>query len=192
MKMIAMIIKLAPIAVFGAMSFTISKWGIDSLIHQAKITACVWGSCFLFVTVGLGLLLRLNGISVFKFLKYIREELVIVFGTASSESVLPRMLGKLEHLGCSKSVVGIVLPAGYSFNLQGSCLFLTLGALFIAQATNTPMTLTQQFGLIVLCLVTSKSAATVVGSAFITLSATLSHSKTIPVEGHVLILASTG
>ena len=188
MRMIAIIIKLAPFAVFGAMSFTISRWGLDTLLHQAKITLCVYASCLGFVLIVMGGLLRLNGISVFKFLRYVRDELFIVFGTASSETVLPRLLVKLEQLGCSKSLVNLVLPAGYSFNLQGSCIFLTLGALFIAQATNTPLTLGQQFGLVIVCMLTSKTAATVVGSAFITLAATLSTIKTIPVEGMVLIL----
>ena len=188
MRMIAMIIKLAPLAVFAAMSFTISKWGLESLIHQAKIMACIYGSCLGFVLGCLGLLLRLNGISIFKFLAYIREELFIVFGTASSEPVLPRLMAKLEHLGCSKSLVGLVLPAGYTMNLDGTSLYLTMGALFIAQATNTPLTFAQEFAVLIVCLITSKGAAAVVGSAFITLAATLSTMKTIPVEGMVLIL----
>lgn len=188
LKMIAFIIKLAPLAVFGAMSFTISRWGLESLLHQAKIVACVWGTCLAFVLIVLGLLLALGGINLFKFLHFVREELFIVFGTASSESVFPRLMTRLEHLGCAKSHVGLALPAGYTFNLQGSCLFLTLGAFFIAQATNTALTFGQQFGLFALCLITSKSAATVVGSAFIVLAATLSSYKTIPVEGMVLII----
>ena len=188
MRMIAMIIKLAPLAVFAAMSFTISKWGLEALIHQAKIMACVYGSCLAFVLICLGLLLRFNGINIFKFLNYVREELFIVFGTASSEPVLPRMMAKLENLGCSKSLVGLVLPAGYTFNLDGTSIYLTMGALFIAQATNTPLTFGQQFAVLIVCLLTSKGAATVVGSAFITLAATLSSMKTIPVEGMVLIL----
>lgn len=188
MRMIAMIIKLAPLAVFAAMSFTISKWGLEALIHQARIMACVYGSCLAFVLICLGLLLRFNGISIFKFLRYVREELFIVFGTASSEPVLPRMMAKLENLGCSKSLVGLVLPAGYTFNLDGTSIYLTMGALFIAQATNTPLTFGQQFAVLIVCLLTSKGAATVVGSAFITLAATLSSMKTIPVEGMVLIL----
>jgi aerobic C4-dicarboxylate transport protein len=188
MRMIAMIIKLAPLAVLAAMAFTVSKWGPAALIHQGKIVLFVYGSCLAFVLVALGLLLRLNGINIFKFLRFVRDELFIVFGTASSESVLPRMMTKLEHLGCARSLVGLVLPAGYTFNLQGSCIFLTMGAFFIAQATNTPLTFAQQFGVFVVCLLTSKSAATVVGSAFITLAATLSSMKTIPVEGMVLIL----
>jgi aerobic C4-dicarboxylate transport protein len=188
MRMIAMIIKLAPLAVFAAMSFTISKWGLESLIHQAKIMGCVYGSCVGFVLLCLGLLLRLNGISIFKFVGYLREELFIVFGTASSEPVLPRLMAKLENLGCSKSLVGLVLPAGYTMNLDGTSIYLTMGALFIAQATNTPLTFAQEFAVLIVSLITSKGAAAVVGSAFITLAATLSSMKTIPVEGMVLIL----
>lgn len=188
MRMIAMIIKLAPLAVFSAMSFTISKWGIESLIHQAKIMACVYGSCLGFVVICLGVLLRLNGISIFKFLAYIRDELFIVFGTASSEPVLPRMMAKLEHLGCAKSLVGLVLPAGYTMNLDGTSIYLTMGALFIAQATNTSLTFGQELAVLLVCLITSKGAAAVVGSAFITLAATLASMKTIPVEGMVLVL----
>jgi aerobic C4-dicarboxylate transport protein len=188
MRMIAFIIKLAPVAVMAAMSFTISKWGLEALKHQATIVACLWGTCLGFVVIGLGLMLRFNGIGVFKFLKYLRDELFIVFGTASSESVFPRLITKLEKLGCSKSHVGLVLPAGYSLNLDGTCLYLTMGALFVAQATNTPLTFSQELGVLLVCMVTSKAAATVVGSAFITLAATLASIKTIPVEGMVLIL----
>ncbi|HUR60074.1 MAG TPA: C4-dicarboxylate transporter DctA [Opitutaceae bacterium] len=188
MRMIAMIIKVAPLAVFAAMAFTISKWGIVALVHQARIMACVYGSCLVFVLVFLGLLLRANGISIFKFLYYIREELFIVFGTASSEPALPRIMARLENLGCSKSLVGLVLPAGYTFNLDGTSIYLTMGALFLAQAMNIPLTFGQQFAILIVCLATSKGAATVVGSAFITLTATLSTMKTIPPEGMVLIL----
>ena len=188
MRMIVMIIKLAPLAVCAAMSFTISKWGLESLVHQAKILGCVYGSCLAFVLVGLGLLLRVNGLNVFRFLAYIREEIFIVLGTGSSEPVLPRLMAKLESLGCSKSLVGLVLPAGYTMNLDGTSLYLTMGALFIAQATNTPLTFAQEFAVLIVCLITSKGAAAVVGSAFITLAATLSTMKTIPVEGMVLIL----
>jgi aerobic C4-dicarboxylate transport protein len=188
MRMIAMIIKLAPLAVFGAMSFTIAKFGLDSLKPLVKLMACIYLTCLSFVLVCLGLLLRVNGINILKFIKYVREELFIVFGTASSEPVLPRMMAKLENLGCSKSLVGLVLPAGYTFNLDGSSVYLTMGALFIAQATNTHLTFGQEFAVLIVCLLTSKGAATVVGSAFITLAATLSSMKTIPVEGMVLIL----
>jgi aerobic C4-dicarboxylate transport protein len=188
MRMIGMIIKLAPLAVFGAMSFTVATLGLKSLQPLAKLMACIYLTCISFVSICLGLLLRYNGINVFKFITYVREELFIVFGTASSESVLPRMMAKLENLGCSKSLVGLVLPAGYTFNLDGSSVYLTMGALFIAQATNTPLTFGQELAVLVVCLLTSKGAATVVGSAFITLAATLSSMKTIPVEGMVLIL----
>jgi aerobic C4-dicarboxylate transport protein len=188
MGMIGMIIKLAPLAVFGAMSFTISKFGLASLVPLGKMMACIYLTCLSFVLICLGALLRYNGINVLKLLKYLREELFIVFGTASSESVLPRMFAKLENLGCSKPLVGLVLPAGYSFNLDGTSVYLTMGALFIAQATNTHLTFGQEFAVLIVCLLTSKGAATVVGSAFITLAATLSSMKTIPVEGMVLIL----
>jgi len=188
MRMIAIIIKLAPLAVFGAMSFTIARFGLDSLKPLAKMMACIYLTCLSFVLVCLGLLLRFNGVNVFKFLKYVREELFIVFGTASSEAVLPRMMTRMENLGCPKSLVGMVLPAGYTFNLDGSSVYLTMGALFIAQATNTHLTFGQEFAVLIVCLLTSKGAATVVGSAFITLAATLSTMKTIPVEGMVLIL----
>jgi len=188
MRMVAMIIKLAPIAVCAAMSVTIAKLGIGSLAQLAKMMGCLYLTCISFVIICLGLLLRYCGLNIFKFIKYVREELLIIFGTASSEAVLPRMMAKLENLGCSKPLVGMVLPAGYTFNLDGSSAYLTMGALFIAQATNTHLSFAQQLWVLVICLITSKGAATVVGSAFITLAATLASLKTIPVEGMVLIL----
>jgi len=188
MRMVAMIIKLAPIAVCAAMSVTIAKLGIGSLAQLAKMMACLYLTCISFVIICLGLLLRYYGLNIFKFIKYVREELLIIFGTASSEAVLPRMMSKLENLGCSKPLVGMVLPAGYTFNLDGSAAYLTMGALFIAQATNTHLSFAQQLWVLIVCLITSKGAATVVGSAFITLAATLASLKTIPVEGMVLIL----
>ena len=188
MRMVAIIIRLAPLAVFGAMSFTISKVGISSLVSLGKLLLCVYLTCLFFVIVCLGLLLRFNNLSVWKFLRYVRHELLIIFSSASSESVLPRMLAKLEAMGCSKSLVNLVLPTGYTFNLDGSSVYLTMGALFIAQATNTHLSFGQEFGVLLVSLFMSKGAATVVGSAFITLAATLSSMKTIPVEGMVLIL----
>jgi aerobic C4-dicarboxylate transport protein len=188
MRMVAMIIKLAPLAVFGAMSFTIGKFGLEALKPLVKLLGCVYLTCLFFVLVCLGTLLRLNGLSVWRFLRFVRDELFIVFGTASSEPVLPRMLAKLEQLGCSRPLVGIVLPAGYSFNLDGTSIYLTMGALFIAQATNTQLSFGQELGVLLLCLLTSKGGAAVVGSAFITLAATLSSMHTIPVEGMMLIL----
>lgn len=188
MRMISMIIKLAPLAVFGAMSYTIGKFGVASLGSLVKLLGCVYLTCFFFVICCLGLLLRFNGLSIWKFLKYFREELFIVFGTASSEPVLPRVMAKLEQLGCSKPLVGIVLPAGYSFNLDGTSVYLTMGALFIAQATNTHLSFGKELAVLFVCLLTSKGAAAVVGSAFITLAATLSSMHSIPVEGMVLII----
>jgi aerobic C4-dicarboxylate transport protein len=185
---IGMIVKLAPIAAFGAIAFTIGKFGLGSLVSLGKLMACVYLTCAVFVIFGLGLLLKLNGMSIFKLLKFIREEIFIVLGTASSESVLPRMMVKMEKLGCSKSIVGLVLPSGYSFNLDGTSIYLTMAAIFIAQATNTHLTFWQELTVLIVCLVTSKGAAAVVGSAFITLAATLSSLDTIPVAGIVLIL----
>jgi aerobic C4-dicarboxylate transport protein len=189
MRMIAMIIKVAPLAVFGAMSFSVAKLGLASLIPLAKLMACIYLTCLCFVVFGLGSLLQLNGLSIWKFLKYMRDELFIVFGTASSESVFPRVIAKLENLGCSRPLVGIVVPASYSFNLDGSSIYLTMGALFIAQATNTHLSFGQQAAVLLVCLLTSKGTAAVVGSAFITLTATLASMHTIPVEGMLLILS---
>lgn len=188
MRMMGGIIKLAPVAVFGAMSYTVSKFGLAALQPIFKLLVCLYLSSLFFVVVCLGLVLRCYKISPWKFLRYIRDELVIVYGTGSSESVFPRMIWKMESLGCSKSVVGLVLPAGYSFNLAGSAIYLTMAALFVAQATNTPLTFWQQFCLLGLCLVTSKGVAGVAGSGFIALAATLASMKTIPVEGMALIL----
>jgi aerobic C4-dicarboxylate transport protein len=189
MRMIAMIIKVAPLAVFGAISFSIAKLGLASLLPLAKLVACVYLTCFCFVVFGLGSLLQLNGLSIWKFLKYMRDELFIVFGTASSESVFPRVMTKMENIGCSRPLVGIVVPASYSFNLDGSSIYLTMGALFIAQATNTHLTFGQEVAVLLVCLLTSKGAAAVVGSTFITLTATLASMGTIPVEGMLLILS---
>lgn len=186
MQMVGMIVKLAPLAVFGAISSTIAKEGVSSLISLGKLLLCVYGTCLCFVILVLGSLLKLNGLNLWKFLRYIRQELFIVFGAASSEPVLPRMMVKLENLGCSKALVGLVLPSGYAFNLDGSSIYLTMGALFIAQATNTHLTFGQELAVLVVCLITSKGAAAVAGSAFIALAATLASMKTIPVEGMIL------
>ena len=159
MKIIGMIVRLAPLAAFGAIAFTIGEFGVKSLVNLGKLMACVYITCLLFVVVLLGLLMRMIGFSLWKFLKYIREEILIVLGTSSSESVLPRMMTKMEAMGCSRSLVRLVLPGGYSFNLDGSCIYLTMGALFIAQATNTHLTFTQEITLLLVCLVTSKGAA---------------------------------
>ena len=188
MKLIAMIVKLAPIAAFGAIAYTTASLGIESLKAQFVLMICVYLTSIAFILFFLGGLLKLNGLSLWKFLKFIREEIFIVLGTASSESVLPRMMTRLEQIGCAQPVVRLVLPAGYSFNMDGSCIYLTMAAIFIAQATNTHLSVWQELTVILVCLLTSKGAAGVVGSAFIALAATLSSLHTIPVEGMVLIL----
>ncbi len=185
---VGMIMKLAPIGAFGAMAFTIGKYGVGSLLSLAKLMGAFYVTCFFFVFVVLGFITRLHGFSVWKFVKYIREELLIVLGTSSSESVLPRMMAKLENLGVRKSTVGLVIPTGYSFNLDGTSIYLTMAAVFIAQATDTPMTLTQQLTLLAVLLLTSKGAAGVTGSGFIVLAATLSAVGHVPVAGLALIL----
>jgi aerobic C4-dicarboxylate transport protein len=188
MKMMGFIVKLAPIAAFGAIAFTTGSLGFKSVQAQFHLMICVYITSLVFIFVVLGLLLKFHNVSIWKFLKFIREELFIVLGTASSESVLPRMMIRLKELGCAPSMVRLVLPAGYSFNMDGSCIYLTMAALFIAQATNTHLSLWEELKIIVVCLITSKGAAGVVGSAFIVLAATLSSLHTIPIEGMVLIL----
>jgi aerobic C4-dicarboxylate transport protein len=187
-KVIGIIMKFAPIGAFGAMAFTIGKYGIRTLLPLGKLLACVYLTSGLFVFVVLGLIARVHGFSIWKLLVYIREELLIVLGTSSSESALPRLLVKLEELGCSKSVVGLVVPAGYSFNLDGTSIYLTIAALFVAQATNTHLTAKDEFTLLLVLMLTSKGAAAVTGGGFITLAATLSALGTVPVAGITLLL----
>ena len=182
------IMKLAPIGAFGAMAFTIGKYGIASLAPLAKLMGSFYLACLLFIFIVLGLITRFAGFSIIKFIIYIKDELLIVLGTSSSESVLPRMMIKLEKMGCSKSVVGLVIPTGYSFNLDGTSIYLTMAAIFVAQATNTPLTLVQELTILGVLLLTSKGAAGVTGSGFITVAATLSAVPTIPVAGLALIL----
>lgn len=185
---INMIMRLAPIGAFGAMAFTIGKYGVGSLVQLGQLILCFYLTCILFVVVVLGLIARFTGFSIFKFVNYIKEELLIVLGTSSSESALPRMLDKMERLGCKKSVVGLVIPTGYSFNLDGTSIYLTMAAVFIAQATNTHMDIWHQITLIVVLLLSSKGAAGVTGSGFIVLAATLSAVGHLPVAGLALIL----
>ncbi|KLN56521.1 dicarboxylate/amino acid:cation symporter [Variovorax paradoxus] len=182
------IMKLAPIGAFGAMAFTIGKYGLGSLFSLGKLMGTFYLTCLLFIFVVLGLIARFHGFSIWKFIKYIKEELLIVLGTSSSESVLPRMMEKMENLGANKTCVGLVIPTGYSFNLDGTSIYLTMAAVFIAQATNTPMTLTQEITLLAVLLLTSKGAAGVTGSGFIVLAATLSAVGHVPVAGLALIL----
>lgn len=187
-KIVGYIMKVAPIGAFGAMAFTIGKYGIGSLASLGKLMACFYATCLIFIFVVLGTIARAHGFSIWRFVKYIKEELFIVLGTSSSESVLPRMIAKLEILGAHKSVVGLVIPAGYSFNLDGTSIYLTMAAVFIAQATNTPLDLTHQLTLLGVLLLTSKGAAGVTGSGFIVLAATLSAVGNVPVAGLALIL----
>jgi len=185
---VAIIMKVAPIGAFGAMAFTIGKYGVGSLFSLGKLMGSFYLTCLIFIFVVLGTIARVHGFSVWKFIKYIKEELLIVLGTSSSESVLPRMMEKMENLGARKSVVGLVIPTGYSFNLDGTSIYLTMAAVFIAQATDTPMTLVQQLTLLAVLLLTSKGAAGVTGSGFIVLAATLSAVGHVPVAGLALIL----
>jgi aerobic C4-dicarboxylate transport protein len=187
-QIVGFVMKLAPIGAFGAMAFTIGKYGIDSLAPLAKLMLGFYVTCVLFVLGVLGLVARWAGFSILRFIVYIRDELLIVLGTSSSETVLPRIMVKLEQLGCSKSVVGLVIPTGYSFNLDGTSIYLTMAAVFVAQATNTPLTLGDQLTLLGVLLLTSKGASGVTGAGFVTLAATLSAVPTVPVAGLALIL----
>lgn len=185
---IGFIMRIAPIGAFGAMAYTIGAYGIHTLVSLSKLMASVYITNLLFIFIVLGLIAKFSNFSLWRFLKYIKEELLIVLGTSSSESVLPRMITKLEKLGCGKTVVGLVLPAGYTFNLDGTAIYLTIATLFIAQALNIDLTLMQQLTLLAVLLLTSKGAAAVTGGGFIVLAATLSTMHTIPVEGVVLLL----
>lgn len=185
---INMIMRLAPIGAFGAMAFTIGKYGVGTLVQLGQLIICFYITCILFVVLVLGSIAKATGFSIFKFIRYIREELLIVLGTSSSESALPRMLDKMEKLGCRKSVVGLVIPTGYSFNLDGTSIYLTMAAVFIAQATNSQMDIFHQITLLIVLLLSSKGAAGVTGSGFIVLAATLSAVGHLPVAGLALIL----
>ena len=186
--MVGYIMKVAPIGAFGAMAFTIGKYGVGTLLSLAHLMFAFYFTCVLFIFVVLGGIARFHGFSIWKFIKYIKEELLIVLGTSSSEAALPRMMAKLENLGVRKSTVGLVIPTGYSFNLDGTSIYLTMAAVFIAQATNTPLDLSHQITLLLVLLLTSKGAAGVTGSGFIVLAATLSAVGNVPVAGLALIL----
>ncbi|MBW7981138.1 dicarboxylate/amino acid:cation symporter [Enterobacillus tribolii] len=185
---INMIMRLAPLGAFGAMAFTIGKYGVGTLVQLGQLILCFYITCLLFVVFVLGSIAKATGFSIFRFISYIKEELLIVLGTSSSESVLPRMLDKMEKVGCQKSVVGLVIPTGYSFNLDGTSIYLTMAAVFIAQATNTHMDIFHQVTLLVVLLLSSKGAAGVTGSGFIVLAATISAVGHLPVAGLALIL----
>ena len=187
-QIVGMIMRVAPVGAFGAMAFTIGKYGIASLLPLAKLMGTFYLTCLLFIFGVLGTICRIHGFSIMRYISYIKEELLIVLGTSSSESVLPRMMTKMELAGVSRSVVGLVIPTGYSFNLDGTAIYLTMAAVFIAQACDVSMTLTQQLTLLAVLLLTSKGAAGVTGSGFIVLAATLSAVGHVPVAGLALIL----
>jgi len=187
-RVIAIIMRLAPIGAFGAMAFTIGKYGVGTLLSLGTLMLCVYATCFLFVFGVLRLIARLTGFSLWQFLRYIKEEILIVLGTSSSEAALPRMITKLENVGCGQSVVGLVIPAGYSFNLDGTSIYLTTAAIFVAQATNVHLSLVEQLGILGVLLLTSKGAAAVTGGGFITLAATLESTGKVPVAGLALLL----
>src|SRR5262245_41548458 len=180
--------RLSPVGAFGAMAFTVGRYGFGSLLSLGQLMLCVYVTCVFFIFVVLGSIASASGFSLVKFLRYILEEILIVLGTSSSESALPRIMAKLEHLGCSKPVVGLVVPTGYSFNLDGTSIYMTMAAIFVAQASGVQLTLGQELGVLGVLLLTSKGAAAVTGSGFITLAATLAAFPTIPVAGLTLLL----
>ncbi len=185
---VSMVTRLAPLAAAGAMAYTIGHFGLGALARLGFLLACVYLTCAVFIFVVLGAIARAAGFSLLRIIRYVKEELLLVVGTSSSESALPGLMHKMEQAGCARPVVGIVVPSGYSFNLDGTCIYLTLAALFVAQATDVTLTLTDQLTLLAVLLLTSKGAAGVTGSGFITLAATLAAMDKIPVAGMTLIL----
>lgn len=187
-KMVGMLMKLAPIGAFGAMAFTIGKYGISSISNLVLLVLTFYITSLLFVLVVLGAVAKYNGFSILSLIKYIKDELWLVLGTSSSEAALPSLMRKMENVGCKKSVVGLVIPTGYSFNLDGTNIYMTMAALFIAQATGIDLSLTEQITLLLVAMISSKGAAGVTGAGFITLAATLSVVPSVPVTGMALIL----
>jgi aerobic C4-dicarboxylate transport protein len=185
---IRIIVKAAPIGAFGAMAFTIGSQGLGALWNLGALILTFYGTSLIFIILVLGSIAHLAGFSIFRFIGYIKDELLIVLGTSSSETVLPQMMRKMEHLGASKPVVGLVVPTGYSFNLDGTNIYMTLATLFLAQATNTPLTLGQELGILVIAMITSKGASGVTGAGFVTLAATLSIIPDIPIQSLALLL----
>ncbi len=185
---VRIIMRLAPLAAFGAMAYAVGKYGLGTLLSYGKLIACLYITSMAFIFIVLGSIAWLSGISLWRFLVYIREEIGITFATASTETVFPRMIHKLEHLGCSKPVVGLVLPAGYAFNADGGCIYITMAAIFLAQATHTPLALKDQIVILMVCLFTSKGAAGVAGAGFIALAATLLSMDKIPASSLILLL----
>jgi len=187
-RLVGILMRAAPVGAFGAMAFTIGKYGIESLANLAGLVATFYLTSLIFVVVVLGIAARLAGFSIFKLIRYLKAELLLVLGTSSSESALPSLMEKMERAGCEKSVVGLVVPTGYSFNLDGTNIYMTLAALFIAQACNVDLSLGDQIALLLVAMISSKGAAGVTGAGFITLAATLSIVPSVPVAGMALIL----
>ncbi len=185
---IRIVVRAAPVGAFGAMAFTIGAYGVGSLLNLGALIATFYVTALLFVLVVLGTIARFSGFSILRFIGYIKDELLIVLGTSSSETVLPHMMQKMEHLGASKSVVGLVIPTGYSFNLDGTNIYMTLATLFLAQATNTPLTIGQELGILVIAMITSKGASGVTGAGFVTLAATLAIVPDIPIQSLAILL----
>ena len=187
-RIIAIIVRAAPLGALGAMAFTIGAYGLGSLLNLAALIATFYLTAILFVLLVLGTIARLSGFSILRFIAYIRDELLIVLGTSSSETVLPHMMHKMEHLGASKPVVGLVIPVGYSFNLDGTNIYMTLATLFLAQATNTDLTIGQELTILLIAMLTSKGASGVTGAGFVTLAATLSIIPDIPIQSLAILL----
>jgi aerobic C4-dicarboxylate transport protein len=187
-RIVAIVMKVAPIGAFGAMAYTIGAFGVKSLLPLGRLMLDVYLTMFLFIFIVLNLILRWYGFSLWEYLKFIREEILIVLGTSSSEAALPRMLDKMERYGCARSVVGLVIPAGYSFNLDGTSIYLSMAALFVAQAFGVHLTIAQQLSVLGVLMLTSKGAAGVTGSGFIVLASTLAAMRVVPVEGVAILL----
>jgi len=185
---IGMLMRIAPIGAFGAMAFTVGKYGVGTILTLAGFMLTFYAACLLFVIVGLGVVCRLAGFSIFKLIRYLKEELLLVFGLSGSEPVMPRFMAKMTAAGCSESTVGLVIPTGYTFNLDGTCIYLTMAAVFLAQATDTPMAISEQIVLVIVCLIASKGAAAVTGSGFIVLAATIGAVGHVPVASIALLL----
>ncbi len=187
-RIIGMIVRVAPIGAFGAMAFTVGAYGLGSLWNLAQLIMTFYATSVIFVLLVLGAIARISGFSILRFIAYIKDELLIVLGTSSSETVLPHMIQKMERLGASKSVVGLVIPTGYSFNLDGTNIYMTLATLFLAQATNTPLTLSQELTILLIAMLTSKGASGVTGAGFVTLAATLTIIPDIPIQSLAILV----
>ena len=187
-KIVAIVMRAAPIGAFGAMAFTVGNFGLGSLLTLGRLMLCVYLTMAVFIFVVLNLIARASGFSLWKLLVYIRDEILVVLGTSSSEAVLPRLIDKLEHYGCGRAIVGLVVPAGYSFNLDGTSIYLSMATLFIAQAYGVHLSLAQQLSVLMILMITSKGAAGVTGSGFIVLASTLSALRVVPIEGVALVL----